>query len=618
MIQTTENLRFGDLISRRVPFIIPQYQRAYAWDDEEIGEFINDVKELYNTRLNKPTQIMPHFFGGIVSVNKTIGNTSTGRIYEVVDGQQRLSTFMIMMAAIVEGFDKIIALTHKDDTITNAAKSHSENTKNTFMYYDEVVGSLNEKRLRLRLSKADSAFFEQLITNQANARTKTSYSRDSHRRLQHAWKNLYKELIEEPILLPSDLTPTEKLDRLLNLRACMTDDCYIIHIVSDNLNEAYRLFAVLNDRGKTLSDGDLLRSYTLEILEGHPTMQNQVEACWDSILSYKDTRIDQFLRSYFPSKTGARAPKRDLATTFRGEFFKFTPPLSTSDAVIVRNEVQELSEGAAVYDDLIDGKWPYDPRTVSHWEADRLKRLINTLKHTLCIPLLLSAKRHLSEKQFAEIVFLIERFAFRYISIVGVHPGRLGDKYNSHAKLIRDNPTGYNIDDLRADLKALQIANASDEQFVVGLRAKLLYSQPNSTNSANTAARALIKHFLTTIDDHLAWFNKGAKGEPKPDKSRLFALDQVSIEHIYPQSPLPSDRDANLEPYIHTIGNLSIWGPEENSHAGNQNFSRKRQLYKSSSVLLNRELSDLPTWDQHNLLNREKRLFEIAKKVFSA
>jgi uncharacterized protein with ParB-like and HNH nuclease domain len=81
MIKGTETLPIGDLISRRVPFVIPRYQRAYAWEEDELNDFIADIQNLYNLRLNIAPEPMKHFFGGLVSVDLFAGNTAAGRIY---------------------------------------------------------------------------------------------------------------------------------------------------------------------------------------------------------------------------------------------------------------------------------------------------------------------------------------------------------------------------------------------------------------------------------------------------------------------------------------------------------------------------------------------------------
>ncbi len=70
MLRATESSYFGELISRHIPFVVPKYQRPYAWEEGEVTDFIKDFKELYEGRLNDASHPKKHFFGGIVSVER--------------------------------------------------------------------------------------------------------------------------------------------------------------------------------------------------------------------------------------------------------------------------------------------------------------------------------------------------------------------------------------------------------------------------------------------------------------------------------------------------------------------------------------------------------------------
>jgi len=615
MIQATENLRFGDLISRRVPFEVPRYQRSYAWDEEEIKEFLQDITELYEARIANPPNHMSHFFGGIVSVNRQVGGTTHGRIYDIVDGQQRLATFMLTTCAILEGLQIIAsdAQAAGDNQNSQAAQSYADTTKGDYLFYREVVDYRTEDRLRLTLSKADKIFFDHLIRDIKSARGRHNFDRDSHRRLQVAWKQIFEKLVREPILENAALSYREKIDRILQLRSAMIEDCYIIHIVSDNHQEAYRLFSILNDRGKTLSDGDLLRSYTLENLEYYPGHQEQVGEAWDKMLGSTDVQIDDFLRTYYPSHQGKRAPRKDLATKYRRTFFDFPRTIEQgheADADTIRNRVLAMQRESEAFFDIVEGTWPYAIPSVTAWDRGRLHNLIKVLKHTICIPLLLSAYHHLTEQDFADLVNLLERFSFRYITIVGVHAGKLGDLYNKQAKDIRDDGAKYKLSDFQSNLQTLQAANARDATFANALADKLVYQTP--------AMRKIVRYFLSTLEDYYQWYQQGKRGSPTPDKTHVFDLGTLTIEHIYPQNPTPGAVDPALAPYTHTVGNLSFWSANDNQAASNNPFQAKQPLYQNSSVALNRELANLQDWNINELRSRQDRLITIAQTIFTA
>ena len=173
----------------------------------------------------------------------------------------------------------------------------------------------------------------------------------------------------------------------------------------------------LNDRGRNLTDGDLLRSHTMELLQDQSELQGNIERHWDQILSGKPEKTDQFLRAYYASQVGERAPSRDLFDKFSQEFFGYVRPLTPTQALQVEERVGLIRDAYDTFLRLTEGEWPYDESSVSAWQRDRLTRMLNVLGHTLCVPLLLSTYACLTEEKFNSIVDTIERCAFSYVTI---------------------------------------------------------------------------------------------------------------------------------------------------------------------------------------------------------
>jgi uncharacterized protein with ParB-like and HNH nuclease domain len=430
MILQPETINIGDLLYRRVPFRVPKYQRAYAWDEREIADFINDMKRAVEIRTAGTPEA--HFFGGLVTVDNNAPGTYYGRFYEVVDGQQRLSTFMITIALLARSYRHIsnIANVSGEEAIANEATSYFETVKNDYMYYKETIPNEGARTvLRLQLSRADDDFFENLIDLDTDAPEINEQDRASNRRLLSAYKDISDQLFDP--VIEQDASLREKLTYLLNTQKTILDDCCIILIKSDDRMEAYKLFAILNDRGKALAEGDLLRLYTLELLdkaEGDFGQHlDRIQRAWDMILWHEDSEIEGFLRAYFPSHLGKRAPSRDLPDSYLKEFFySQSDEIGMPEANQVRDRVERMQVESKLYHLIAAGRWPYGEDPQINWQRDRLRRLIVHLKIVICIPLLLSACRHLSEKQFGELVYMLEKFAFRYITIVGAHASPFG------------------------------------------------------------------------------------------------------------------------------------------------------------------------------------------------
>jgi hypothetical protein len=603
MIKGTESILIGDLISRRVPFFVPKYQRNYAWASDEVDDFIDDIAHLYDGRTPGQVISQKHFFGGLVSIDTFVPNSMTGRIFELVDGQQRMATFIIVIGLIQRTFLQIAqeATLIGDQATRDSATAQAQLTLQNYLKYQEVVNNNIQYRLRVSLSRVDSLYFQQMIDGIAPAP-----NRDSHDKLKFAQDRINERLIRGKILV-NGVAPDGRLASLLRLQACIFEDCHIIHIYSDDKQEAYRLFRILNDRGRPIGDADKLRSHTLELLEGNQQLQDLVEQQWDEVLSLEQAAVDGFLQAFFTASTGEKPVKRELFDHFVKKIF--TPPNNQVNIQqFIASKVGEIQSAKEHYLAISDGEWPYAQPIESAWKRDRLTRLMKVLRHTLCIPLLLAVRSGMNENVFSEVVMLLERFAFRYVSIVGGHHNPPNTAYGNIIKSLRANPAAFSSNVLAVELRNLVQVYAADTVFETNLFNKLDYRQ--------IPQRRLIKHFLTTLEDCRGWIGGGGVGLLIADETRILDVSTNTIEHIYPQNPSAVDIDVQLEPVKQLLANLSFWGSGENQAAGNLPFNAKRPRYNASIISANRDLAQLGVWDFASYSARRVQLWNAAQLVF--
>jgi hypothetical protein len=126
---------------------------------------------------------------------------------------------------------------------------------------------------------------------------------------------------------------------------------------------------------------------------------------------------------------------------------------------------------------------------------------------------------------------------------------------------------------------------------------------------------ALIKHFLTTLDDYGPWLRDGAAGEPEPQTIAAYDLNGIQVEHVYPQRPrAPVEQ---LQPVVHEIGNLTFWAPEDNKAASNAPFREKRPLYLQSRVHMTQAPGVYEDWSAETVRMRSEELVASALSVFA-
>lgn len=236
-------------------FEIPDYQRGYSWDRDQIKDLLSDI-ELHNSKYDTK-----HFTGTIVVEQKKGSD-----IYQIVDGQQRLVTCVMILKAIVElnpeklkGLESIL---YKTDTGYSST---------------------------LKLSDQDRKYFEQQILNGIDIPGESA----SNTRLLEGYKLIGREL--------------KKLEIDEVYRKLTTEIGFIFFETSSN-KETTTLFEVINNRGKVLSELEKMKNYFLHLcnLYDFQEVETELNSQWKQILFYLDKAgissvydENQFVRNSF-------------------------------------------------------------------------------------------------------------------------------------------------------------------------------------------------------------------------------------------------------------------------------------------------------------------------------
>ena len=591
----------GHLFGSNLIFRVPRYQRYYAWDSEQITDFLNDLEQCWKARRDGNRR--EHFFGGLVTVRVTVSGSSRQNM-EVIDGQQRLASFVILASQLKNAALKLAdAVDAKaTDSPRHFLLAFADRLMRKFERYQDKIKLQVVEIDRLELSKPDLTFYKHLL----EGRNSTT-DRQSHKLLKQAWDRIEERLSK---LLQQLDTDVAKAEALSTIETVMEEDWTLIHMVTDSKAEAYRLFRVLNDRGTGLTEGELLRAQLLEAIDGAatPNELHIVEETWDKILAVAPEIVEQQLRSIYASMTGKRAGKSTLLDDFLSRIFpdQATSPMTAVSVAAIVKRVQQLYEETISLGKLQDGEWPFPSSAkVTAWDKSRLGLLITELKHTNSMPLLLAGTK-LSEKLFSDIVQTLERFMFRYKIVSDAHIGAATTVYHEQAVEIRKDPSKYKLTMLTTNLQALLDKHAKDLVFRRRLQ-EMMYSR-ELTNKP-------LKYFLITLENYLRWYRKGANGTPKClDKMQVFDPSATTVEHVYPEKATPPD--LVMLPLLDTLGNLTLLGPNDNDAAGNEAFTIKKAIFAKSPLTLNQEISQKPAWTEAVVKARQIDLEDAAIKIF--
>jgi len=244
---------------------MPIYQRPYAWDKERVEQLWYDILDAYKNNSEDEKNDKNYFLGSIVVVKNS-------HAFEVVDGQQRLTTLTILFCVLRDLELNI----DKKNVIHNSIK-------------DLVEG---KERLKLTTHLNNQAFFEETILKKIDFSTsrKELYQ---NRFLQTAF--YFKDLIEKA----NDPNSEDYIQDFNAFIDYLFNRTTMIKVVCFDEGFAIKLFTVLNDRGLDLSPADIIKAYLLQYLDENKRA-NFIEV-WkqlESVIEYSDESLQGIFNLY--------------------------------------------------------------------------------------------------------------------------------------------------------------------------------------------------------------------------------------------------------------------------------------------------------------------------------
>jgi len=238
----------GKIFSDDFVFTIPSYQRPYSWEKEQAGELLDDLLLALGVGAAPIEDLNPYFLGSIVLIK---GDTPPA---EVVDGQQRLTTLVILLAALRE-----LAPKDEADELT------------CYIYEKAKKLSNIPDRFRLTVRSRDADFFREFIQKETGfkqLKELTAVLKDPQMNMRHNALHFLTKLEK----VPEDVR--------LRLAGFIVSRCFLIVVTTPDFAAAYRIFSILNDRGMNLSHADILKA---EIIGQVPQkLEDQYTSEWEN------------------------------------------------------------------------------------------------------------------------------------------------------------------------------------------------------------------------------------------------------------------------------------------------------------------------------------------------
>lgn len=527
-------------------------------------EHVSDLYKDLNAAIHANDE--EYFLGSIIVVVAKQGDN-----VEVYDGQQRLATSMILIAAIRDYFFE-----SGDEKTAEAIANHS-------------LRSVDRKSLELathfRLSAQDNEFFTNRVLRNPREperlAAKPDPKKESHELIVGATATA-KHHIET---ITKQLPSSDKAALLHRWLDFLKRGARVIWVEVADQRTAYRVFETMNDRGLKLSAADLLKNYLYSLA---PARQTEVVQKWQSMssilesLGREDGDIVDYIR-YFWITSHGHTRSNDLFDAIKREV--------NSEASAV-SWVTKLEMRASDYAALLTSS--HDAWQNYHQEVRAMIETLRYLGVSQIRPVLLAAYGLFSKKDLEKPLKVSVNWSVRCL-VTGVPSGTLEGHYSKAAKKITDGAI-KNIDQLAKDLAGIIPA---DDRFQSGMS--------NVSVPTASLARYYLRRLQITAD---------GKDEPQyvPNDGK-----PVTLEHILPQKPGPEWNAISIEDAkanYNRLGNQALLAGSVNSKLGNVGFVTKKPALAQSPFSLTSSTAKSPDWGIKEISERQKQLADLAVKTW--
>lgn len=553
-----------DFLRKSPQFVIPIYQRTYSWTERECRQLWADI-----IRTGSDEKLSAHFVGSIVYIEKGLSNLTSLEPMLVIDGQQRLTTLTILLAALANALDKL------DESQREPVEGFSpRKVRNYYLVNPEEDG---ERHYKLLLTQTDKASLITLVGGGSPPAVPSVRVMENFA--------LFESLIAS---CKGDLTALCRgLAKLVVVDIALNRD-------QDN---PQLIFESMNSTGRELSQADLIRNFILMGIE--PKLQTRLyEEYWRPMevefgQEGYGSHFDAFMRHYLTVKTG-EIPRQDEVYAA----FKQHAKSSADMGAGVEVWVKDIRDFARYFCAMALGA-ETDPELKLAFQD------LRELKVDVAYPFLLElyadySSGILSKADFASAVRLVEAYVFRR-AICAIPTNSLNKTFATFGKALKKDRY---LESIMAQLLVLPSYRRfpSDDEFRRDLQERDLY---------NFRSRS---YWLRRLENH--------------GRKERVPVDEYTIEHILPQnenlSPawkeaLGPDWQHVQERWLHTLGNLTLTG--YNSEYSDRPFSDKRDMpggFKESPLRVNQGLGQLDVWNESAVKARAEKLAATAIEVWAA
>ncbi|WNZ54955.1 DUF262 domain-containing HNH endonuclease family protein [Microbulbifer sp. MKSA007] len=534
--------KIQDILTENKRFIIPPYQRPYSWNQDNAEQLIDDIIQSY---MSDETE---YFIGSMICISQ--GQNS----FEVVDGQQRLTTLSLIVSQLKRQIDH---------------QGVKDDLQKRILPIDVYSDETDEPRLVVR-SKELPLYKHYILQNKAEY-------------LPEKPTDTELLFIENQKIIGNVLNSYGESE-LKNIAKYILHNVYVVFVQTNDVASSFRLFNVLNNRGLPLSNADLLKNNLFESARTQNKDSSQVEDAWAEIEDLVGvSRLDKFLTLHKFSE------KKDRDRVVQKGLDSFTASLADefkSDAVEMS---LALLSSAKNYTKILD---------IDFDDYGLVRRItsLSQLSNDEWMPPLVAFLNRISrygdldKEQFSQFVEVFEKAYMQGWIKKQVKSQR---EMVCYSALVAIN-NRHSFEEILEFIRA----HADNDGFITALDSELYEPRPNQVN--------LIKAILLRYD-----------AEQQDISVTKTYNGRITIEHILPQK-LSNDywhsrfNSKEHSEWLHKLGNLTLISGSKNSEAQNSDFIKKKAIYEKlnskSSFDITRDICKIDEWNLTTLKQRHENM----------
>ncbi|WQX98286.1 DUF262 domain-containing protein [Helicobacter pylori] len=514
---------------------IPDYQRPYQWTEKNCEKLLDDLFSSYEYYKGSG-----YFCGSLVLIVINTDSETNAETYDIVDGQQRLSTFILLA--------KVLAI-----------------------LYDKDLNSTSRELLEKSLGDTDGEKRERLHFNAMglNAKDDFVYALEHFNDSQASKnKNNKNNYLKNAICLKNYLKEKEIKD-INHFIKWLYFKVVFIKTTCPNVSMALRIFSVLNARGLPLHAIDVFK---VELLKKLANKKDQEEFVFRwSALHQKCSGND----SKFPKRKENKREKNATETLFSW-YLTYLNPVTSVKSMEERlaDQFERLNKPPLEYFKGVENFYNAYCKVLEmqDWHAHLLSYLASDFwRVILCTSIL----HHYSDQDIEVLKELLVKFYYQNWVATQEEP-----KKQTNCNIIKALKENKSVESIASIVKEYLDYHKITQDFKKNLQDSKLYEQhkKSSKNSWLRPILILVEYFMS--DD------------PRPKR---IEKGNFHVEHILPQKPDPSSQwmkdfsEEERELYTHSLANLTLLGGTKNTQASNLDFKDKKKIYMGEEIKLNKK-----------------------------